>query len=248
MNPSDDQSWKVFQRDSEAGRLLSRLYGLPPSQSKVRRKTTSSETKRSESAPEWKTTYTIHTLSKSEEKEKENERKNNISRALSIKVPKVGRSTTFANDGSLKIDLAPRRRTETACLSNIQQVKFQNKKYRPPAAHAFSSDAEKQRLNDLFSGGQGKCLPEDLTSIPAVNTSNEGRVNVGTSKCALPESLFDQIYQEIKERREYQLEMEKLGAGEATRMTTVNEIQTRINQLRRIDPNKAAVVIKMLMN
>jgi hypothetical protein len=36
--------------------------------------------------------------------------------------------------------------------------------------------------------------------------------------------------------------MEKLGAGE------VNEIQTRINQLRRIDPNKAAIVIKMLMN
>jgi hypothetical protein len=235
MDPSE--SWKVFQRDSEAGRLLSRLYGLPPSQSKITypklRRATSSDSPCDSASRKWKTTYTIHTLSKSEEKEKENERKNNISRALSIKVPKVGRQSSINESSSLKIDLVPRRKTETGCRSSIEQVKFQNKKYRPPAAHAFSSDAEKQRLNDLFSEGKGKCLPE------------EGHTTA--SNCALPESLFDQIYQEIKERREYQLEMERLSAGEATRQTIINEIQSRINQLKRIDSTKAAVVIKMMI-
>ena len=249
-----EHSWKIFQRDTEAGRLLSRLYGCSPSQTKIsypkqrRRRVTSNEkqTEKTEKAAAraWKTTYTVHTLSKSEEEEKENERRNNISRALSMKIPKVGRqSTTQKNTIDVaEVDLIPRRKTESGCRTNLDQVKFLNKKYRPPAAHAFSSDAEKQRLNDLFSGGKGECLPENLAS----NNSAE-RPRTGSSCKQLPTCLFDQVYQEIKERRAHQLEMEKLGAGEATRQSTVNEIQSRLNQLRKIDPERAAVVIKLLM-
>ena len=254
---NDEQAWKIFQRDTEAGRLLSRLYGCPPSQSKIsypkqrRRRATDNKNQTEENekvaSRAWKTTYTVHTLSKSEEEEKENERRNNISRALSMKVPKVGRQTTLrmSTIDVAKVDLIPRRKTETGCRTNVEQVKFLNKKYRPPAAHAFSSDAEKQRLNDVFSGGKGECLPENLNT-DSINSA--ARSNTGTNNCKqLPDCLFDQIYQEIKERRTYQLEMEKLGAGEATRQSTVDEIQSRLNQLRKIDPDRAAAVIKMLM-
>ena len=254
MNP-EDQSWKVFQRDTEAGRLLSRLYGYPPSQSKVtypkqrRRRATDGDEQKKKPKEEanargWRTTYTVRTLSKAEEEEKEIERKTNISRALSIKVPKVGRATgqrsTLIDGTTLaKVDCIPRRKTETGCRNNVEQAKFLNKKYRPPAAHAFSSDSEKQRLNDLFSGAKGKCLPTVVQRLSSKSDS---------TKCIFPDSMFDQIYQEIKERREHQIKLERLGAGEATRQTTVNEIQSRVNQLRRIDPKKAEVVITMLMS
>lgn len=245
-----DQSWKVFQRDTEAGRLLSRLYGCAPSKSQVNypklrtRRATDGENRG------WRTTYTVHSLSKAEEEEKETERKTNTLRAMSMKVPKVGRAgerRTLIDASSLKVDQIPRRKTEAGCKSNVEQVRFLNKKYRPPAAHAFSSDTEKQRLNEIFSHGKGKCLPKDLTSFES-HPSNGGVNDTATSKCLLPDSMFDQIYQEVLERREHQMKMERLGAGESTRQTTVNEIQSRLNQLRKIDPQKAEVVIRMLMN
>jgi hypothetical protein len=248
---SEEHSWKVFQRDTEAGRLLSRLYGCTPSQSRVsypsakQRRRSTEEKQPNENPSKWKTTYTVHTLNKTEEREKENERKNNITRALLMKVPKFGQNVQRRTiDGAYaKVDQIPRRKNVTGCINSVEEAKFLNKKYRPPAAHAFSSEGEKQRLSDMFSRGK------DLTGLGNSNGDSSAIERSTTSKqSSMPKSLFDQIFQEIKERREHQLEMERLGAGESTRQTTVNEIQSRLHQLRRIDPSKAADVIKMLLN
>lgn len=260
ITSSDDQSWKIFQRDTQAGRLLSRLYGCSPISQRVsypkprRRRSVEVDSgnqpklTQADASKGWKTTYTVHSLSKAEEAEKENERKKNISRALSVRVPKVGRNKSGQRDRNCaaKVDQIPHRKTENGCKSTVEEVKFLNKKYRPPVSHAYSSDAEKKRLNDLFSGGGGKCLPKDLTNLPGHAASRE--TESGCKSRELPDTLFDQIYYEIKERREHQMEMERLGAGDETRQSTVSEIQTRLTQLRKIDPNKAAAVIKMLMN
>lgn len=117
MNTSNQDSWKIFQRDTEAGRLLSRLYGCTSCQPKIsypkqrRRIYVGKEQKSNGNASrDWKTTYTVHTLSKLEEDQKMAQRKKNISRANSLKVPKVGRQ-----GGNLiaKVNLIPRRKTET---------------------------------------------------------------------------------------------------------------------------------------
>ena len=143
---SNSDSWKVFNRDTEAGRLLSRLYGVAPSgrvsypkhQRRRRRRVTdgnaSNDTKNDEiPTRSWKTTYTVHGWNKAcEEEEKERERKENISRALSLKVPKVGRgvaeqrhsSVVDTSHASIKIDLVPRRKTELGCSASVQEIKF----------------------------------------------------------------------------------------------------------------------------
>jgi hypothetical protein len=191
---NDEANWKIFRRDTEAGRLLSRLYGVSNSQQKLnypkqrrRRRVNISETSDDEdveknspttSSRPWRTTYSCQGWSKAAEEERERERKNNIARALSLSVPKVGRGKhssrhsmiNGSNHGLMihaaKVDQIPRRRSEIRCRHDQEHAEFANKNYRPPCSYATSSDEEKQRLNIAFETKGGKCLPEDLTSIP----------------------------------------------------------------------------------
>lgn len=122
----------------------------------------------------------------------------------------------------------------------MEQVKFLNKMYRPPKAPTFSSEEEKCRLNEVFSSGNSKGLPNDLINLRTKSSKRND------SSVPIP-SLVDQIHLEIKERREFQMEMERIGAGDETRKSTIDDIQSRIDQLKKIDTNKAADVVKMLM-
>ena len=61
------------------------------------------------------------------------------------------------------------------------------------------------------------------------------------------DSLFDQIYAEIKDRREHQQEMEGTGDGGNTRRTVAAEISQRISKLKQINPGRAAEVIRELV-
>ena len=266
----NEANWKVFRRETEAGRLLSRLYHTSSSQ-KVTYPKPKQRRRQRGSAPEddqkrqWRTTYTCHGWSKAAEEEKESERKNNIARALSLTVPKVGcgNSRHTINNGKdnrglvvhvAKVDQIPRRRSEHSCRHDQEKVGFANKKYRPPCSHAKSSDQEKQRLASVFDAKGGKCLPEDLTSLPS---STDGG-DIAKSPCGeqvevecntlhpQANTLFDQIYQEIVERRQYQLELEVIGAGLATRDQVANEIRVRVEHLKKIDPMRAALIVQHL--
>ena len=267
MDVSDDENaWKIFQRDTEAGRLLSRLYGVPPSSHrinypKLRQRTGSGANNSNDdtinsASRGWKTTYCVHGWRKDEAEKHENERKVHRARALSLAVPKVGRPSGIQciqgyNNSIAKVDLIPKRKNETQCKDTLSDYNFANKKYRPPRGHATSSDAEKQRLNDIFDKNGGRCLPEDLTTAPALKADSSARVSVnGKPKAPRPNNtltLFDQIYNEILERREHQLAMEEMGAGEAMRESTANEIKIRLQQLRKLDPKRAVEVVQKLM-
>jgi hypothetical protein len=215
----------------------------------------------------WRATYSCHGWSKAAEEEREKERKNNIARALSLSVPKVGRGKrhdsrhTMMNNGRnnglvihlAKVDNIPRRRTEDSCRHDQEKVAFASNKYRPPCSHAKSSDDEKKHLNIVFGTKGGKCLPEDLTtSIPAEATSAKSLLGGKKVECSAashppPNTLFDQIYQEIVERRQYQIDLEDVGSGEATRDLNANEIRVRVEHLKKIDPMRATLVVQQLM-
>lgn len=241
---SADDAWKIFNRDTEAGRLLSRLYGVSPAgkvsypkQRRRRRRVTDSQANSEETRQTWRTTGgVVRSWNKTVEEEKEKERTTNIARALSLNVPKVGRSSSVAcNFTSLKIDTVPRRKTELDSRGAIQEAKHKQKLYRPPHAHNFSSETEKKRLQRMMT--DGKQGLQKLAISPPKPKSRSG-------EDARPSTLFDQIYQEILERRKFQLQMETSGAGATTRDSTVYEIKERLEQLKKIDFQRAKMIVQ----
>ena len=264
---TDEYAWKIFQRDTEAGRLLSLFYGVPPSTQrvtfpKIKRRRRLSNTIGANSSRNddnedakgeyqtkgWKTTYCVHGWNKEDEELKEKERKQHRARALSMAVPRVGRAggkDVQENDANAKVYQIPRRKTESTCKNTLKDYDFANKKYRPPHCHAISSESEKQRLNDIFGNRGGRCLPEDLTNPRTVSISMEKCDDVGSgkSRASQPDTLFDQIYQEILDRRQHQKAMEETGAGEATQEMTAHEIKIRLQQLKKLDTKRAIEVL-----
>jgi len=232
---TESDAWKIFNRDTEAGRLLSRLYGVAPSGKvsypKHRRRRRAKESD-SDDCRSWKTTGVVHGWSKAAETEKEEERKANIARALSLAVPKVGRGSqrhsggTMRETESLKIDLVPRRKTEVASRQTVEETLQKKRQYRPPAAR--NVEDEKKKLQGAIS----------IAPTPRSTSLSSGAVR--------PSTLFDQLFQEIKERRQHQMEMEAIGAGEATRESIAYEIKERIEHLKRLDPKRALTVVQRL--
>jgi hypothetical protein len=128
--------WKVFNRDTEAGRLLSKLYGVAAAgkvsypQPRRRRSTAAidntdeDEGGAASSTRSWKTTCVVRGMDKKAEEEKERERKENAERALGLAVPKVGRhpAADGASSRGGKIDLVPRRKTEAVCRDIVEEA------------------------------------------------------------------------------------------------------------------------------
>ena len=246
MSGSGDDSWKIFNRDDEAGRLLSRLYGVngvdaaasvsyPP---KRRRRPRVADAGRAAGhAARWKMTY------KAAEEEKERERKENISRALSLAVPKVGRGarqqrrTVHGSAAAAHICRVPRRKTEATCKRTQEEHKEKARHYRPSAGTTrYASD--KRRLQ---GGDEGERPPKDSTGAAPDHAAADAPAH------AVACTLFEQLQQEILERREHQLRMEEIGAGAATREATGREIQERMDRLRRLDATRAVALVQKLM-
>jgi hypothetical protein len=61
-------------------------------------------------------------------------------------------------------------------------------------------------------------------------------------------TLFDQLLSEIYERKQHQQAMEEMGAGADTRNTTAIEIKQRVDQLRKLDPQRASAVVEYLQS
>jgi hypothetical protein len=102
MDKSDGYAWKVFKRDTEAGRLLSKLFGVDASekvsyrQPRRPRSTATNETTEDDDeggAPtrSWKRTCVVHGMNKRAEDEKERGRKEHAKGTRSSAVPTVGR-------------------------------------------------------------------------------------------------------------------------------------------------------------
>ena len=134
----ENASWKVFSKDTEAGRLLSRLYGQVPSKQTVNYPKLRRRPNQAEPSPppqQWKTTGRVHSVNRLEAEERERERKHNTERATSLRVPKVARRgsslTINGRDFNDRVNLQgcmPRRKTEQSCKDTLTKYDFANKR------------------------------------------------------------------------------------------------------------------------
>ena len=172
------QNWTSFKRDTEAGRLLARLYGQEPGSGKptirypkVRRRRSSGreeEGAESPSPPPWKEPGigSGHGGVGFDRK-----------RAAGVSVPRVGgggggnirgETETIAATSSPSSSLAtgrivPGRRTEEMCNANLRSGEAIRSSYRPPRRREYGTDVEKDRLREVFTHGGGCGLPRELT-------------------------------------------------------------------------------------
>lgn len=230
--PFDDKtnpSWRVFKSDSEAGRLLSRLYGVKPNENKIRYPKLRSSGVDISDRLSWNQTN----------------KREKVQRNV-VKVPKVGQCIRQKENNKkpslLHVSSIPRRKTEALCQETIKECQIKRYSYRPPMKAMHSTQEEKDRLCDINSYGGGCGLPEELTIRPK-QAALEEKLHQDISKEQKEQrSLPDEIVKEIEERRAFQCEMEQNGAGDKTRDKIVKEISDRIKELMKLDPDKARVM------
>ena len=252
----EDAAWKIFNRDTEAGRLLSRLYGLKPSvtqpepSNRRRRRTHNPEEDEGAAvAPttrSWKTTFTVHSRDKVAEEEKDRVKKENAAKRMSLVVPKVGRSSSDG-DKKKEVDKIPRRKKEVVCKNAIEDALEKKRMYKPPHSKDVSSDKEKARLQKLMTGESQSPSPPKLRIASSSSKHGSGK-SVHPPVEEEETTLFDQLLSEIYERRQHQQAMEEMGAGADTRNTTAIEIKQRVDQLRKLDPQRASAVVEYLQS
>jgi len=235
-------NWKAF-KNTEVGNLLARLYGEKrPSEVKVNYpKPKQKENVASKNKQRWR-----------EVNSKEGSRDPRIclfdrKKAHSVKVP------SFTNKGEQKflsaVEYIPRRVKQTVCQENVETNKNLKRHFRPAYTPSFSEESEKCRLSTIFSEKGGKALPNELLYNPKINKSCRDSVYKGaiqqhisedSPNCKSPRGqLIEQIEREILERREYQIEMEKLGEGSRTRCNVISEIYSRLQRLKKLDSKRA---------
>ena len=237
QNTQNTPNWKVFKRDSEAGRLLGRLYGVQSNEPKIHypklKRRISGKGKDDKEDLSQRTPWN---QTKKDEKQ--------IKKAI-VKVPKVGQPKT-AHKSSL-VSTIPRRKTEESCQEELKRNFLLRSHYRPPMNNTSMTN-EKDRLCELHEYGGGCALPDELTHPKQVLPSQAKKVeNTDAGQIRVDEqnwSLADQLVTEIRERQEFQLEMEENGLGDATREKIVTEISKRMEQLMKIDSEKARKIAK----
>lgn len=241
-NENLEPDWKVFRKDTEAGRLLSRLYGTNVNHSQgqgirypnlKKKERDLSGRSRWNSGLQEKQRYNIL------EKQK---------RAASLRVPKVGKSEQ-QHQKQLSIQAVPRRRTGSLCKKTIEENRIMNKSYRPPNQVKMSSDQEKEKLCEHFERQGGKCLPLELTLLPRKKEDEKTEDSHTTNgpnedKASVKSAMANQIVLEIQERRAFQSEMEINCAGADSRETIVDDISNRMRELMKYDPNLARKLMK----
>ena len=269
----EGEQWRAFKQDTEAGRLLARLYGVEagsnkPKVSYPKLKPKQKGRENGESNLQHKTQWrSVGAPNTRDPTEKRYDR----AKAAAVPVPKFGR-----NKGKRKaeVDIIPRRRPAASCKVEIDHGKQNKKAYRPPRQNAVYTDAEKDKLNEINTYRGGRILPTDLTHpvapmpseikqkqqeaerVREARTRRKFRVKGSSSRDAdvgglidvRPKSskdiLFDQIVEEIKDRRKFQLEMERCQAGGQSREKIVNEISARAKELYRLDKERAEKILQ----
>eukprot|EP00592_Proboscia_alata_P001452 CAMPEP_0194380204 /NCGR_PEP_ID=MMETSP0174-20130528/43440_1 /TAXON_ID=216777 /ORGANISM="Proboscia alata, Strain PI-D3" /LENGTH=273 /DNA_ID=CAMNT_0039163441 /DNA_START=36 /DNA_END=857 /DNA_ORIENTATION=+ len=263
-------NWSAFE--GEAGRLLARLYG-GNEQKKSQINYPQLKRRRNAQIDHKKGWVAVNGKAGSSDP------RSASARSKTVAVPKVGGGDRRSNNGrnsNAAVDFIPKRKSASSCKADIEKYEIRAAAYRPPHVHTFSSEKEKQRLNEIFTFKGGLALPEELTNpvgpcpselawrdnenkrVHEAKVKRDGQhsyhdqslgVGVDSKKKQILNSsdlLFSQILLEIKERREFQRAMEETGGGRNTRNSVSQEIASRIKKLQQINRRKAEEVIRDL--
>ena len=220
-------NWKIFREDTEAGRLLRRLYGVDHHakndiaypRPKVKRNSLPTTIHR----PNW--TFSRH----DGESRKVSNKK--------ISVPKVGNRMQKNNHhGEMqnKLHAIPRRKTYTSCAQSVNELKTYAMAYRPPNQKLTTTEDEKIKLAQLFEKSAESIESEDVREEGKTKTT--GSILQGPSVS----DMANQIYQEIKERHQFQIEMESFDDKYSkNRNKVIADINNRIKELMKYDKELA---------
>ena len=248
--------WRAFRHDTEAGRLLARLYGVDNrsntttniSYPKLKAKQNPNNQQRPlHHDAQWRSVG-AHTRDPTE-------KRYDRAKAAKVPVPKFGRNKIDSTRSSA-VDRIPHRRSAQSCSNEVANGRKQSGAYRPPRQNAIYSEAEKEKLSEINTYRGGKILPTDLTHPVAPLPSEiekrqreadrlrKSQMDEPHASQSSSTTLFDQILNEINERRAWQSEMEVIGAGGKSRQKTVEEISARVKELHRIDKVRAQQVLQ----
>lgn len=242
--------WRAFRHDTEAGRLLARLYGdanhgnsasAKPKISYPKLKLKSSGNR--DQAPlhhdaQWRSVGAPNTRDPTE-------KRYDRAKAASVPVPKFKSKQQTLHVPSA-VDRIPQRRSQKLCSNEIAKGRANRGAYRPPRQNVIYSEEEKAKLSEINACRGGKILPKDLTHpIAPLPSEIQKQYSLDSRHPHKGNpTLFDQILDEIEERRAWQSEMEAIGCGTESRQRTVDEISARVKELHRIDKVRAQEVLK----
>lgn len=247
--------WRAFRHDTEAGRLLARLYGVDnrSNTTNISYPTLKAKQNPNNQQPlrhdaQWRSVGAPHTRDPTD-------KRYDRAKAAKVPVPKFGRNKIDSARSSA-VDRIPHRRSARSCSNEVANGRKQSGAYRPPRQNDIYSEAEKEKLSEINTYRGGKILPADLTHPVAPLPSEiekrqreADRLRKSQSQMDEPHAsqssstLFDQILNEINERRAWQSEMEVIGEGGKSRQKTVEEISARVKELHRIDKVRAQQVL-----
>lgn len=247
--------WRAFRHDTEAGRLLARLYGganhgnssvsAKPkiSYPKLHLKPKPSGITCNQSPlhhAQWRSVGAPNTRDPTK-------KRYDRAKAASVPVPKFkSKKQTLHVPSCSAVDRIPHRRSQKLCSNEIAKGRANRGAYRPPRQNVIYSEEEKSKLCEINACRGGKILPTDLTHpIAPLPSEIQKQRSLDSRHSHIREpTLFDQILDEINERRAWQSEMEAVGCGAESRQKTVDEISMRVKELHRIDKTRAQEVLK----
>ena len=244
MTNDDDKqdNWRQFN-GTELGGLMNKIYG-----NEGRPKINYPKPKARKSA-EVKEPYRP-CGGKADAKDHRNAPKKDVK----VAVPKLGRRS---GSGYAAIDCVPRRKQEDNIRVEIDEIAMRRAHYRPAYTKAISTDAEKDKYNQICAYHGGKGLPQEMTApegeAPFELTARKKeaeRMQKLRSKyrrggpedppripapLSHKETMATLLSEEINERVDHLKEMTELGASARETAAIRSEISTRVAELKRID-------------
>jgi hypothetical protein len=220
----NEDNWKIFRRDTNAGRLLSRLYGESPQGLSNRVNYPKLKVRK---VSDLKSRPRFNTITKSSDVDPDVVKRKQKVAALCI--PKVGRIKGIEQS---KFSTLPKLKTLDMCQVDIDRCKQYNKTYRPP--HSKNLDDEKLKLCKAFENN-GDALPDMPHHSCDAQSTLEDQENLDPK----PITTVQQIVAEIEERRDFQKKMEENGVGFQSRERICAEIATRMEELMMHDKHLA---------
>ena len=170
-------------------------------------------------------------------------------RQVAVAVPRRARQ----DHGYRPIDFVRSKKRASVISDAMEEMKMRNDAYRPPNVRAYSTDAEKARMQEKFQFGGGKGLPEEMTHpegpLPSAlraekkeqeRVAKEWRKRRGEPEPApgappprpdVRRELVETIAAEIDDRQTFLDHMHKLGQHNDNTRRVEAEIAARKHEL-----------------
>jgi len=242
----DPNAWKQFGMDTEAGRMLSKLYGRQA-------KPVINYPKINKRIPQPSKPF-IPGGGRVESDPRTAERKKEA--ALKTAVPKFTCATKYKSEfdrlyeqakNPAPIDRIPRRKEQSVIRAQTKDIERRN--YFHPSTKPVCTEEKKSQLQAINTFQGGRILPQgmlpgpgqmpahlDPKAIPAnLQVPKKGKTEISLAPAqSVHEKRFDELVNEIEERRTFLQRMEELGNAHQWKNKIENEIKEKVKEMEQL--------------